>query len=104
MSDPPILMTPDASAPPKHLRLTVMILVVLLVSLLAIVGVTFLLSSVWTYLGSVEVFGRLIQTQKDQIRHEAFIKMLAGCGFLMTSLLLGFGMFAWVKRKPVTSE
>ncbi len=104
MSDPPILFSTQASKRPKGLQLAVAILGVISASVLVIIGLFLLLSSLWTYVGATEVFGRLSQTYKDQIRTTAFNEFLAGCGLLFVSALVGSGAFTLIKRAQIRTE
>lgn len=99
MSDPPNLKNGESTAKRLLPGLAFTILSLSLVASCFFAGTAFLLFAFWTYLDSVEVFARMLQTQKDSIRHDAFLKMLIGCGFLAVPFIYLLGQYLWFRRK-----
>ncbi|MEY4566014.1 MAG: hypothetical protein RLY14_984 [Planctomycetota bacterium] len=57
-------------------------------SVFAILGFGFLLTSAGIYLGSIEVFGRLLESDKELIRLDSTNRMIAGFASLVVSCFL----------------
>jgi hypothetical protein len=55
---------------------------------LGLLGVYFLVYAGWTYLGSVEVFGRFPQAFKDAVRQEATSQFIFGVLLTLASIVL----------------
>ena len=88
--DPPILTNhqPTYGSIRRRKSLAATVILSLATVSSALLGVYFLGYSGWTYIGSVEVFGRLPQAIKDAIRREATSQFVLGALLTLACIVL----------------